>query len=150
MNRLGSSSDRLIVEALRRKGYRATPQRIAICRFATSSREHPTAGRIYKEVRKQYPTVSLATVYKTVDVLKELHMVQELAVTDGDSRFDSNTEAHVNLVCVECGSVRDSDNQIIQDVVEKAARAARFNVTGQSLALYGVCHRCDVKKKSGV
>jgi len=141
-------SDRRIVEALRRKGYRATPQRIAICRSVIRSRDHPTAQRIYKEVKAQYPTVSLATVYKTIDVLKELHMVQELAIVDGDTRFDSNTESHVNLVCVRCGSVRDLDSQIVQDMIGKVARAARFDVTGQSFALYGVCCECNVRKES--
>jgi Fur family peroxide stress response transcriptional regulator len=150
MDRPGVLSDRLIVEALRTKGYKATPQRIAICRFATSSREHPTAGRIYKEVRKQHPTVSLATVYKTIDILKKQRIVQELAIVDGDTRFDSNTKAHLNLVCVKCGGVRDSDNPVIQDLVEKAAASAKFNVTGQSLALYGVCHQCRMKKRVGV
>ena len=140
--------DRSIIEALRKKGYKATPQRIAICRFVTSSREHPTAGRIYKEVRKQHPTVSLATVYKTIDILKKQHIVQELAIVDGDTRFDSNMEAHVNLVCVRCGSVRDLDSQIVQDMVGKVARAARFDVTGQSFALYGVCRECDVRKEA--
>jgi Fur family peroxide stress response transcriptional regulator len=147
MHRPAVASDRLIVETLRREGYKATPQRIAICRFATSSREHPTAGRIYREVRKQHPTVSLATVYKTIDVMKKVHFVQELVIVDGDPRFDSNTKAHLNLVCVKCGGLSDSDNPVIQDVVENAAAAAKFNVTGQSLALYGICHQCTMKKR---
>jgi Fur family peroxide stress response transcriptional regulator len=142
--------DRSIVEALRTKGYRATPQRIAICRFASSSREHPTAGRICNEVRKQYPTVSLATVYKTIDILKKQHIIQELAVVDGETRFDSNTEAHFNLVCVKCGGVRDSDNPVIKDFIEEAAATAKFNFTGQSLVLYGICHQCSMKKRVGV
>lgn len=142
--------DRSIVEALRTRGYKATPQRIAICRFAANSREHPTAGRIYNEVRRQHPTVSLATVYKTIDILKKQRIVQELAIVDGDTRFDSNTKAHLNLVCVKCGTLRDSDNQVIQDVVEKAAAEAKFNVTSQSLALYGICHQCSMKKRVGV
>jgi len=140
-------SEREIATALRTKGYKATPQRIAICRFATNSREHPTAGRIYKEVRKRYPTVSLATVYKTIDILKKQHLVQELALPHGETRFDSNTKAHLNLVCVKCGGVFDYDSTAIKDAVEEAAEAARFNVTDHSLALYGRCHQCDTKKR---
>jgi Fur family peroxide stress response transcriptional regulator len=71
-------SDAAAIEALRRKGYRATPQRIAICRFALHSRDHPTARRIYNEVKRVHPTVSLATVYKAIQVLKELDLIQEL------------------------------------------------------------------------
>ena len=139
--------DGSIVGVLRTKGYKATPQRIAICRFAASSREHPTAGRIYNEVRKQYPTVSLATVYKTIDILKEHHIIQELAIVDGDKRFDSNTKTHLNLICIKCGEIRDSDNPVIKDSVEKAAEEQRFNITSQNLTLYGVCHQCTAKHR---
>jgi Fur family peroxide stress response transcriptional regulator len=140
-------SDGSIVGILRTKGYKATPQRIAICQFAASSREHPTAGRIYNEVRKQHPTVSLATVYKTIDILKEHHIIQELAIVDGDKRFDSNTKTHLNLICVKCGEIRDSDNPVIKHSVEEAAEEERFNITGQNLTLYGVCHQCASKHR---
>jgi Fur family peroxide stress response transcriptional regulator len=146
MRKTEALSDGSIVEVLRTKGYKATPQRIAICRFAASSREHPTAARIYNEVRKQHPTVSLATVYKTIDILKEHHIIQELAIVDGDKRFDSNMKAHLNLICVKCGEIRDSDNPVIKDSVEKAAEEERFNITGQNLTLYGVCHQCAVNE----
>ncbi len=72
--------DEAIIEALRKNGYKATSQRIAICRFALRGRNHPTAQRIYGEVKSVHPTVSLATVYKTLHVLKRLGLVQELAV----------------------------------------------------------------------
>jgi len=137
--------DGSIVGVLRTNGYKATPQRIAICRFAASSPEHPTAARIYNEVRKQHPTVSLATVYKTINLLKEHHIIQELAIVDGDKRFDPNTQTHLNLICVKCGEIRDSDNPVIKDSVEKAAEDEGFSVTGQNLTLYGVCHQCAAK-----
>lgn len=140
-------ADGSIVGVLRTKGYKATPQRIAICRFAASSREHPTAARIYNEVRKQHPTVSLATVYKTIDLLKDHRIIQELAIVDGDKRFDSNTQTHLNLICVKCGEIRDSDNHGIKDSVEKAAEEERFNITGQNLTLYGVCHQCTARHR---
>lgn len=64
-------SDSFIIKTLRGKGYKATPQRIAIGKFVLHNHAHPTAQRIYREVKKVYPTVSLATVYKTVQILKE-------------------------------------------------------------------------------
>jgi Fur family peroxide stress response transcriptional regulator len=140
--------DRSIVEALRKKGYKATPQRIAICRFVIHSRDHPTAQRIYKEVKAQYPTVSLATVYKTIDVLKELRMAQELATVDGDTRFDSDMEAHLNLVCVRCGKIRDFDGMIVKEMLAKVAGKAKFNVRAQSLAVYGLCQNCAMRKNA--
>jgi len=138
--------DRHIVEALRRNGYKATPQRIAICRYAIHRRDHPSAKKIYEEVRKQYPSVSLATIYNTIGVLKRLHMLQELPIVNGDTRFDPNMEAHINLVCLQCGSVRDFDGRVIEDMVTRVARTARFDVRGQSITVYGVCQDCDSKK----
>jgi len=64
--------DASIIKALRGKGYKATPQRIAISRFALRDHHHPTVQRIYSEVKKVHHTVSLATVYKTIQLLKEV------------------------------------------------------------------------------
>jgi Fur family peroxide stress response transcriptional regulator len=137
-----ASFDASIIEALRKKGYKATSQRIAICRFALRSRDHPTAQRIYKEVKPVHPTVSLATVYKTLHVLKELRLVQELAFPEAETRFDSYMKPHLNLVCLQCGNVRDLDDRRIREMVARIAATARFIVTGQRLDMYGLCERC--------
>ncbi|MCL7395144.1 MAG: transcriptional repressor [Thaumarchaeota archaeon] len=67
-----------IINALRKKGYKATPQRIAICKVALQMSTHPTTKEIYKKIKEEYPTISLATVYQTLKLLKELNLVQEL------------------------------------------------------------------------
>ena len=136
------SSDVSIIEALRKKGYRATSQRIAICRFALDNREHPTAQRIYAAVKKLHPTVSLATVYNTLQVLRELHLVQELVFVKGETRFDSNVAPHVNVVCLRCGTVSDVDDRVAREVVARATSKARFTVTGQRFDIYGICDKC--------
>ena len=137
-----SLSDSTIVDALRRKGYKATPQRIAISRFVLRNRNHPTVQEVYNEVRQTYPTVSLATVYKTLSFLTELGLVQELPFAHGETRFDSYVEPHVNLVCRRCGKVNDLENRLAQEIVRKIASTARFTPTGQRLDVYGLCQRC--------
>ena len=141
-------SDAAVIEALRKKGYKATPQRIAICRLVLHSRDHPTAQRIYDEVRKVHPTVSLATVYKTLQVLEELDLVQELDFPQGQARFDSYMKPHINLVCTECGSITDLDDLAARELVERAASAAKFTATGQRLDIYGICEKCRKKTRS--
>jgi Fur family peroxide stress response transcriptional regulator len=143
------SSDASIIEALRRKGYKATSQRIAICRFALRSREHPGAQRIYSEVKSVHPTVSLATVYKTLRVLKELRRVQELAFAEGETRFDSNMEPHANLVCRECGNISDVDDPVTRELIRRVAARARFTLVGQRLDIYGLCEKCASGTKRG-
>jgi len=91
MNSL-QDSDSSTIKALRGKGYKATPQRIAISRFALHNHTHPTAQSIYSEVKKVYPTVSLATIYKTVQILKEVGLIQELNLPKDQTRFDPNMD----------------------------------------------------------
>lgn len=135
-------SDTSIIDALRRKGYKATPQRIAICRFALHSKSHPTAQKIYSEVKQVYPTLSLATVYKTLQVLKELGLMQELSFPQGQTRFDPNVEPHINLVCLRCGNIADLDDLTAREMVVKVGAVAKFRVIGQRLDIYGICQKC--------
>ena len=72
-----------IMEEFRRKGFRATPQRIAIAQIVLSSKDHPTAEQIYQAVKKKYPTLSPATVYQTLHLLTEIGLLQELGSVIG-------------------------------------------------------------------
>jgi Fur family peroxide stress response transcriptional regulator len=140
-------SDALIIETLRKKGYKATTQRIAICRFALHSRDHPSAQRVYDEVRRVHPTVSLATVYKTLKILTEHGLVQELDLPQSQARFDSYVEPHINLVCMQCGNIQDFDDSAAREMVERVAAKAEFTRTGQRLDIYGVCKTCRSRNK---
>jgi len=140
-------SDASIIETLRKKGYKATPQRIAICRFALQSRDHPTARRIYDEVKKVYPTVSLATVYKTLQILTEHGLVQELDFPERQARFDSYVEPHINLVCLRCGKIQDLDDPAAREMVAKITASTEFTRTGQRLDIYGICKICRIRTK---
>jgi len=140
-------SDALIIETLRKKGYKATTQRIAICRFALHSRDHPSAQRVYDEVRRVHPTVSLATVYKTLQILTKHGLVQELDLPQSQARFDSYVEPHINLVCMQCGNIQDFDDSAAREMVERVAAKAEFTRTGQRLDIYGVCKTCRSSNK---
>ena len=139
--------DTSIIQALRKKGYKATPQRIAVCRFALSSREHPSVQRIHKEVKEIHPTVSLATVYKTLQILTEIGLIQELDFPKSQARFDSYVEPHINLVCLRCGKIRDVDDPAAREMVAGIAAAAEFTRTGQRLDVYGICKMCRSRTK---
>jgi Fur family peroxide stress response transcriptional regulator len=134
--------DTSAIEALRSKGFKATPQRIAICRIALNSRAHPSAQQVYNEVKKIHPTVSLATVYKTLEVLKELNLVQEINFSTGQARFDSYMTPHINLVCLKCGSITDLDDTTLIEVIAKVTLSTKFKPTGQRVDIYGICQKC--------
>ncbi|MGB3905399.1 MAG: transcriptional repressor, partial [Anaerolineae bacterium] len=77
-----------LVITLRGKGYRLTPQRLAVLRVLAESGDHPSVEQIYGEVRRQYPMMSRATVYKTVEALKEMAQVLELEFSGASNRYD--------------------------------------------------------------
>jgi Fur family peroxide stress response transcriptional regulator len=139
-------SDASTIEALRSKGYKATPQRIAICRIALNSKAHPSAQQVYDEVKKIHPTVSLATVYKTLEILKDLDLVQELNFPEGQARFDSNMNPHMNLICLKCGIITDLDDKTIKEITGKVATTTNFKPTGQRIDVYGICQNCSSTK----
>ena len=141
------TSDASIIQALRGRGYKATPQRVAICRFSLSSREHPSVQRIYAEVKEIHPTISLATVYKTLHILTEFGLIQELDFSNGQARFDSYVEPHINLVCLRCGNIRDMEDPAAREMVARIAATAEFTRTGQRLDVYGICKTCRSRTK---
>jgi Fur family peroxide stress response transcriptional regulator len=136
-------SDAAAIEALRNKGYKATPQRIAICRIALQSREHPTAQRIYDEVKKVHPTVSLATVYKTLQVLRDLDLIHEINLPQGQTRFDPYIKPHINLICQQCGKIEDLDDPTAREISERVSAATKFKPNGQRIDVYGICQKCS-------
>jgi Fur family peroxide stress response transcriptional regulator len=137
------NSDAAAIEALRNKGYKATPQRIAICRIALHSRDHPSAQCIYIEVKKVHPTVSLATVYKTLQVLRDLDLIQELNFPKGQARFDSYMKPHINLICLQCGNITDLDDLTTREIANRVAAATKFKPNGQRIDVYGICQKCS-------
>jgi Fur family peroxide stress response transcriptional regulator len=135
--------DSMIIKALRARGYKATPQRIAICRFALYSREHPTAQRIYSEVKKAYTTVSLATVYNTIQILKDIGLLQEVSLSRDETRFDPNMEPHAHLVCLRCNSVTDWTSPLIMEMMKNAENETGFIPKGQNFDIFGLCKNCS-------
>lgn len=134
------------IEALRSKGYKATPQRIAICQIALNSRAHPSAQQVYDEVKKIHPTVSLATVYKTLEVLRDINLVQEINFPKGQARFDSYMNPHINLICLKCGAITDLNDETVEELTRKVATATKFKPTGQRVDVYGICQKCSINK----
>jgi Fur family peroxide stress response transcriptional regulator len=138
-------SDAAVIKALQSKGYKATAQRIAICRVALNSRTHPSAQNVYDQVKKIHTTVSLATVYKTLEVLKDLNLVQEISFPNAQARFDPYMTPHINLVCLNCGCITDVDDATITELAAKVTLSTKFKPTGQRMDIYGFCEKCQNK-----
>jgi len=133
-----------IIEAFRTKGYRATSQRIAIADSVLNSKKHPSAEAIYEEVKQVFPTLSISTVYNTLHLLKDLNLVKELAFHD-NTRYDPNTEIHVNLVCERCQEITDLEDPELEEYIKYATEKEGFTVTGYRLDVYGLCRDCKTR-----
>ena len=106
---MGGIQDRteLILDKLKEKGHRITPQRLVILRTLVESQNHPSVEDIFAKVRVHFPTTSLATVYKTISVIKELGEVLELEFSSGHNRYDGHKPyPHPHLLCVKCKTNR--------------------------------------------
>ncbi len=133
-----------LVSSLREEGFRITPQRVAILDYLLKTDDHPSAEYIHKIIRKKYPMVSLSTVYKTLDLLKEKKLVNEIEV-DGESRFDAHTDAHINLVCMKCGKIDDVDEDSLNEIQNRAAKKSKYLILKGSFELFGYCNNCKSK-----
>jgi Fur family peroxide stress response transcriptional regulator len=133
-----------LVTALRGKGHRLTPQRLAVLRVLVGSADHPSVEQIYEEVRRQHPMISRATVYKTVETLKEMAQVLELEFSGAGNRYDGRrAEPHPHLVCRGCGSIRDVELPALSREAREVAEKTGYELLGHRLDLYGVCPACQ-------
>ncbi len=133
-----------LVARFKAKGHRMTPQRLAVIKALVRSDKHPCVEDIYEELRISFPTMSLATVYKTIHTLKSMGEVMELGTTTGSNRYDGRRpEEHTHLVCTGCGLIRDVDIDPLNGRDASIVRETGFRLTGHRFELFGVCPSCQ-------
>ena len=129
---------------LKQAGMRLTPQRIAICRLLSETSAHPTAAAIYKQVRVQFPSLSLMTVYNTLNTLVDLGAVNALGNAGDDNvHFDGNTSPHINLACISCHKIEDVASPQIANLGDEISGASGFKLLGARMMYYGLCPDCQ-------
>jgi Fur family peroxide stress response transcriptional regulator len=136
--------------SLKSSRLRLTPQRIAICReLSDNTDHHPTAQMVHERLRAQFPTMSLATVYKTLNTLREMGVIHSLGhANDGKEHFETNPEPHINLVCIRCHRIVDFRNAPVRQVKARVEAESGFKLVGARLVFYGECAECRNRKGS--
>ena len=132
-----------LAHELRTNGCKVTPQRLAIYDMLSKTVEHPTAETIYKELKPLYPAMSLATVYKSVEVLEEINAIQALNMGEDSFRYDANTSKHFHIKCMKCGKVLDAPSQDLQPLVQELEQKTHFTITDHRVYFYGICPACQ-------
>lgn len=126
--------------ALRTAGYRMTSQREAIVDYLASTLEHPGAARIFQEVKKKQPGLSLATVYNTLHVLSANGLIKMLTLRE-ENRYEANLSFHVNLLCTACGKIEDFAAETHMTPEEVRERSG-FEVMSYRMEYHGLCAEC--------
>ncbi len=133
-----------LVEKIRQRGGRLTPQRVAVLKVLVTSDRHPSVEQIYDQIRPDFPTTSLATIYKTVTLLKEMGEVLELGFAGGSNRYDGNRPyPHPHLVCTQCGEIRDLEVPALSEIVQQVSQDVGYRIVSHRLDLYGICSECQ-------
>jgi len=131
---------------LRERGHRLTPQRMAVLRILAASEEHPSVEQIYERMKADFPTTSLATIYKTVALLKEVGEVLELGFGSGSNRYDGNKPyPHPHLICIQCGRIVDPEVVTLRQLPQAVAQATGYQILDNRLDFFGVCPECQNK-----
>jgi Fe2+ or Zn2+ uptake regulation protein len=123
-------------------GLRRTPQRSVVLALVRSSYDHPTAEWIHREARQVIADISLATVYRTLRLLKEKGLVYEFSGGASPSRYDGMLHGHEHVRCLCCGAVRDVDLPEIGDMRREIADRTGFAIGRSPLLFQGICAEC--------
>jgi Fur family ferric uptake transcriptional regulator len=120
-----------------------TPQRMMILDAIKGASGHISAEDIYQEVCKRYPSINISTIYRTLELLKEMRLVTETDMGDGRVRFHSaGHEHHHHLVCSRCGKVIDMDESVMAPLTNLLAEKYGFRADLKHLAIFGHCKDC--------
>ena len=135
-----------LTEKLRQRGYCMTPQRLALMRVLAATEGHPNAASLFASVKVQYPTNSLATVYKTIDLLKDLSEVIEINLHDVSHYDGSKPYSHPHIICTNCRKIIDGDmEESISKLVREVEQNMKFKVQRHQINFYGLCSECQYK-----
>ncbi|MBD3415070.1 MAG: transcriptional repressor [Candidatus Aminicenantes bacterium] len=123
---------------LKAKGFKLTPQRLAVIEHLEGNSSHPSASDLFEEVKKKYPMISFATVYNTLRILGEVQEIKQLTIGSDKVNFDPNTEQHDHFFCRECGKIMDvfrKDNPEVKEINGHCVHECQ-------IYFYGICSEC--------
>jgi len=133
-----------LLEMLRERGYRLTPQRMMVVEAIEGSDDHISAEEICAKARTKYPYINMSTVYRTLELLTEQGLVTETDLGGGRLLYHPAGKAHHHhLVCRKCGAVRDIDTSVLQHLRNELSVKYGFDADLAHIAIFGTCQNCE-------
>jgi Fur family ferric uptake transcriptional regulator len=132
---------------LHSQGYRLTSQRQLILEAVRRADDHVTPEQVYMTIHRQHPTVSRATIYRTLGFLCEMRLIHAL-YWGGQMYYEiTDDQPHHHLVCRICGAMVACEHDLLQSLFEAVEEKHRFTIDMDHVALFGLCQRCQVSRK---
>ena len=132
-----------LIARLKEQDYRLTPQRMELVRLISRSEGHPSAAQLFAAVKRRFPTMSQATVYKTLSLLKDMGQVLEIDLRE-DSRYDGNRpHPHPHLVCTHCGRIVDGELELDPALIASLEAVSGFRSLQPQITFSGLCPDCQ-------
>lgn len=145
-----------VKDLLREKGLKVTSQRLMVLNILSAhGDEHLTVEEIY-DLAKESPEIGLATIYRTVQVLLELHVIEKVTFDDGFARYELNGEEtgsghrHHHAICTQCGKVYSLETDLLDTLEKQVFESLGFEVTDHEVKLYGLCSACRRKAQNAM
>lgn len=157
----------VFLNALRLAGHRITEQRRLICEYLANTRSHPTPYQVFADISKVHPEISRATVYNTLNVLRDVGAVVEIGAGTEHTHYDTDTSPHINLICLRCHRISDyelvprqlsseSQHELSHDSISMAqiermvAASTGFQPAALKIEVHGFCAACREEKKAEI
>lgn len=138
-----------ILRKLKDKDYKLTPQRQLVVQILLENQEgHLSAEELYNLVKAENPDVGLATIYRTLDLLSDLDILERIDFGDGRSRYEFREESHHHhhLICTSCGMVEEFREDLLESLEEQVMRENNFDVSDHQVKFYGLCRNCRPRR----
>lgn len=118
-------------------------QREVIKEYLSNTDAHPTADTVYMHIRKEFPRISLGTVYRNLNLLADIGEAIKITTSDGAIRFDGVTSPHYHALCTKCGGLFDLDMEISDSMNTQAQACFDGTIHSHTALFYGVCKNCS-------
>lgn len=117
-------------------------QRECIRNYLVSTKEHPTADTVYINVKKEFPNISLGTVYRNLNLLAANGEIIKISTPQGGDRFDGRLEPHTHFFCTKCGQIFDMEMKNFPEIIRSASEGFAGTIDHYEIAFYGECKDC--------
>ena len=135
------------IERIRSRGLKITSQRIAILKLLEDRKDHPSAEKIFREMKEIYPTISFATIYSTAQILRDAGLLQILSIDDRRVFFDPDPTPHAHFLCSKCGALEDIPLE--KGILNRIRRSVPHNLDAVQVYCYGICRACSGREITG-